>query len=107
MKKFYSISNGLIMPSLAEGLSLAMLENIAYGQPVILFRDSECAEDISDEGVVQIAEERSDACLANAIVKWYEKEWDKEHIVEFSKYFTMERMADDYIDYFKKLLLKK
>lgn len=107
MKKFYSISDGLIMPSLAEGLSLAMLENIAYGQPVILFRDSECTEDISDEGVVQIAKERSDACLANAIVKWYEKEWDKEYIVDFSKYFTMDRMADDYIDYFKKLLMKK
>lgn len=107
MKKFYSISDGLIMPSLAEGLSLAMLENIAYGQPVILFRDSECMEDISDEGVVQIAEERSDVCLADAIVKWYEKEWNKEYIVDFSKYFTMERMADDYIDYFKETVNEK
>lgn len=107
MKKFYSISNGLIMPSLAEGLSPAMLENIAYGQPVILFRDSECIEDLNDERVLQIAEERSDMCLADAIVKWYEKEWNKEYILEFSKYFTMERMADDYIAYLKKLLMKK
>lgn len=107
MKKFYSISNGLIMPSLAEGLSLAMLENIAYGQPVILFRDSECMEDLSDESVVQIAEDRSDACLADAIMKWYEKEWDKGYITDFSEYFTMERVAEDYIDYFKKLLMKK
>lgn len=107
MKKFYSISSGLIMPSLAEGLSLAMLENITYGQPVILFRDSECMEDLSDEGVVQIAEKRSDECLADAIVKWYGKDWDKEYIIEFSKYFTMERMANDYLDYFKKLLMKR
>lgn len=104
MKKLYSVSDGLIMPSYAEGLSIAALENIAYGQPVILFRDSECTEDLNDENVVQIAETRSDGCLTDAIIKWYEKEWDSKYIIKFSKYFSMERMAEDYITYYRKIL---
>lgn len=104
MKKYYSVADGLIMPSYAEGLSVAALEAIAYGLPVIMFRDSECAEDLDDERVVCLAKERSDECLAEAIQKWYGTEWDKEYIIEYSKYFTMERVADDYIRYYRKRL---
>ena len=104
IKKYYSISNGLILPSFAEGLSIAALENIAYGQPVIIFKDSECYEDLNDDKTVQIAEKRTDACLADAILKWYEKDWDNDYIREFSKYFTMERMAKEHIDYYRTLL---
>lgn len=106
IKEYYSISNGLILPSFAEGLSIAALENIAYGQPVILFKDSECYDDLNDEKIVQVAEERTDKCLADAIIKWYENEWDNEYIVEFSKYFTMERMASEHIEYYQTILKK-
>lgn len=104
MKKYYSLCKGLIMPSFAEGLSIAALETIAYGQPVIMFGDSECYDDLNDERVVQIAKERTDECLADAIVKWYEKEWDNDYIINFSKYFTMERMADDHINEYKRII---
>lgn len=104
MKKYYSVVDGLIKSSYAEGLSLAALEAIAYGLPVIMFKDFECAEDLNDDKVVCFANERSDACLADVIEAWYEREWDKKYIMEYSQYFTMERVADDYIRYYKKRL---
>lgn len=104
IKKYYSIANGLIMPSYAEGLSLAVLEAIAYGLPVIMFADSECAEDLDDEKVVCFVKDRSDFSLAQAMEIWSEKKWDKEYIIKYSEYFTMERVADDYIKYYRNRL---
>lgn len=104
MKVYYSVAEGLIMPSYAEGLSIAALEAIAYGLPVIMFRDSECADDLDDANVVCFAEARSDEALAKAIWNWYGKEWDREYIKEYSKYFSMERMAEDYLEFYKKII---
>lgn len=104
MKKCYSIADGLIMPSYAEGLSIAALEAIAYGLPVIMFLDSECAEDLGDEKVVCFAKERSDVCLARSIEEWYGKEWNRDYIIDYAKYFTMERVADEYIEYYNRIL---
>ncbi len=99
MKKVYSIVDGLVMPSLSEGLSLVALEMITYGKPVIMFSDNETAGDVNDEKVVVLANEHSDQALAESIVEWYEKDWDEGYIKEYSKYYNMERVADDYIKY--------
>ncbi len=101
MKKYYSISDGLIMPSLAEGLSIAALEAIAYGLPIIMFSDLECARDLNDNKVVCFAKKRDDVSLAKAIEDWYLHDWDKNYIIKFSKFFSMERVAEDYINYYK------
>lgn len=107
MKTYYSIADGLIMPSLAEGLSIAALEAIAYGLPVIMFQDSECAEDLNDNNVVSFACGRDDQTLADAISLWYQKQWNKDYIVEYAKQFTMERMATNYINYYKMRINKR
>lgn len=104
MKKYYTISDGLIMPSLAEGLSIAALEQIAYGKPVIMFSDSECALDLNDEKVSCFAVSHDNKGLADAIEGWYNKEWNEEYIINYSHYYTMERMADDYIAYYRNAL---
>ena len=105
MKEYYSIADGLVVPSKAEGLSIAMLETIAYGLPVVMFADSECAEDLNDNNVVCFADDRSSQGLAEAMKKWYQREWDHNYIMQYSKYFSMERMAADYIKYYKSRLL--
>lgn len=104
MKEYYSIANGLIMPSYAEGLSIAALEAISYGLPLIMFSDSECAEDLNDEKVSILADNRSSQKLANTIIHWYENNWDKKYIKQFSTNFTMERMADEYIEMNRELI---
>lgn len=104
MKKVYTITSGLIMTSYAEGLSISVLEAITYGLPIIMFSDSECALDLTDRRVVCFAKNYTDSSLAAAIDTWYNESWNKEYIQEYSKYFMMERMADDYLRYYKRLI---
>lgn len=105
MPSYYHASDAYIMPSKAEGLSLSALEAISFGKPVILFSDSECFNDLFDDGVVCFAESRTDQAFADTIERWFYRKWDSNHIKTFSKYFTLERMADDYIKYYRSLLM--
>lgn len=104
MKKFYSIADGLISCSLAEGLSIAMLEMLAYGKPVIMCSELEGAEDLKDDEVVCFADSRSDSSFADAIVKWYEKKWDEKYILQYSEQFAMENVAENYIRHYRQIL---
>ncbi len=99
MKQVYSVADGLIMASLSEGLSLVALEMMTYGKPVIMFEDNETAGDINDGKAVVFAKDHSDQALADAITEWYEHEWDEDYIKEYVSYYSMERVADDYINY--------
>ncbi len=107
MKDYYSISDALIMSSYAEGLSISALEAIAYGLPVIMYSDSECADDLNDPKVVCLADSHSDASMAKAIHEWYEKSWDSEYIRNYSKHFTMEEMAKNYLEFYKKTISER
>ena len=104
MKKYYSVADGLVMPSYAEGLSIAALEAISYGLPVIMFSDSECMQELQDEKVVCTAAERSDQCLAEAVVEWYGREWDRQYITDYARYFSLERVAEEYMEYYQDVI---
>ena len=106
MKDFYSISDALIMPSYAEGLSISALEAIAYGLPLIMYADSECADDLNDPRVTCFADSHSDASMGKAIHEWYGKTWDSEYIKSYSKRFTMDEMAGNYLKFYEKILLE-
>lgn len=107
MKKYYSIADGYILISLAEGLSLTMLEAMVFGLPLIMFDDVEGASDLQDEKVTVFVRGKRDEDVIDAINEWKNKDWDKEYIQEYSKYFSLERVADDYIAYYKKRLAGK
>ncbi len=106
MYRYYSIADGYIMPSLAEGLSIACLEALRYGIPQIMFEDSECAEDLGDSKVSILVKERSNIALSKGIEQWYYTKWDTEYIKNYSNYFSMERVVSDYLEYYKKILRK-
>lgn len=101
MPQIYSVTDVLVLPSLMEGLSLVTLEAIQHGKPVIMYADNETASDVNSPDATILVKERSDQALADAIVEWYERDWDIKKIKEYSKNFTIERVADEYILYAK------
>lgn len=106
MQEHYSICDGMIMPSITEGLSVAAIEAIAYGMPLIMFSDLECAVDLDDEKVCCFAKNRTDQALAEAIERWERTIWDKNAILKYAEHFSMERVAEEYIDYYRDILDK-
>ena len=103
MTGLYSIADGLAQPSIYEGMSLAVLEMLSFGAPVILFADNGGVFEVGDRDASVVVNERSDNALADAIIRWYEREWDKRKIKSFSRKFSMERVADDYIRFAKNI----
>lgn len=104
MAKYYAIADGYILISLAEGLSLTMLEAMVYGLPLIMFGDVEGASDLADKKISLFVHGKENKDVIDAILKWKNTEWDKCYIQEYAKYFNMGRVADDYIAYYKKRL---
>lgn len=107
MERVYTVADGLIIPSLLEGLSLVALEMMTYGKPIIMFSDNETAVDICDPKVMVLAEDHSDQALAAAMKKWYETDWDQAIIADYSKQFSMEQVAQNYISYCKKRIIQQ
>lgn len=106
MKDYYSIADALIIPSYAEGLSISALEALTCGLSLIMYADSECADDLNDPKVCCFADSHSDVSMMKAIEKWYSKQWDNEYIKAYSKRFTMEEMTKNYLNFYEQLVLK-
>ncbi len=99
MAAIYEDADGLVLPSLREGLSLVTLEMMQFGKPVIMFSDNETAYDVHDDRVAVLVDEHTDLALSNAIVRWYNAEWDEKYIRKYASYYSIERVADEYINY--------
>ncbi len=101
MHDLYASVDALIMPSLNEGLSLVALEALVYGKPVIMFSDNETAGDVNDSCATVMVDAHSDEALAKGIEEWYGRSWNTDKIMEYSKYFNMERVAEEYLKYIR------
>ena len=104
MIDIYSSVDGLVIPSLSEGLSLVAIEMIAFGKPVIMFYDNETAGDLNDNKAVILIPDHTNEALAQGITEWYVREWDSKYIRDYSQYYNMDRVAEDYIAYINQLL---
>ena len=99
MHSLYAAVDGLIMPSLNEGLSLVALEALIYGKPVIMFLDNETAGDVNDPCATVLVGDRSNAALGEGILEWYERDWDESAIRKYADHFNMENVAEKYVEY--------
>ncbi len=99
MHDLYAAVDGLIMPSLNEGLSLVAIEALVYGKPVIMFSDNETAGDVNNQAATILVHDHSDYALRDGIIEWYSRNWDEDAIEKYSKSFNIECVANKYVEF--------
>jgi glycosyltransferase involved in cell wall biosynthesis len=102
LSSYYGQSDYCIIASIYEAFGLSIIEAFSFGLPVICFEDISAFEDIYNEKCVFRVKERSDIALAHAIKTSFSTEWDKDSIKEWSQKFSLENMAKNYIEVYKK-----
>lgn len=104
---FYSFSDGVISASKAEGFSMVFLEAMVYGLPLILPEGLDANEDIRNDEVTCITENNSDEGFVAAMKFWYDKQWNKDFIRDYSDRFRMEETANNYIQYYEDIVTEQ
>lgn len=93
---FYQDADATILTSITEGFGLSIIEGFVYGKPNVTFADLPAIQDVFNERAMILAEERSDAALANAMQKMMKASFDRETIMNYAQKFSFERMAEKY-----------
>lgn len=101
---YYIASDATILTSLSEGFGLSIIEGYVYGKPALIFSDLSAFADICDVNTAVGISERSDESLATGMLVCMDKSWDKEYIANFSKRFSFDCMASNYLDLFQRIL---
>lgn len=104
LHNYYSQAKLNVVVSKDEGFGLSTIEGFAYGLPTLTFSDLDAVPDLFNEKAMQLVYDRSDEALAKGIEVALNKEWDKEWIKEYSNKFSLEKMADNYIEYYSKII---
>lgn len=104
LQNYYSAANLNVLASIDEGFGLSMVEGFVYGVPCVTFSDLDAVPDIYDERAMLLCENRADEDLAKSIEMALNKRWDKEWIMEYSKNFSLKKMAERYIDLYKRIV---
>ena len=92
-----------VLFSINDGFGLSIIEGYMNGVPSIAFTDLDAIEDVNAaEALIEIPERN-----LNTVVKFLNRalsrEWNKLEIEEFGKRFSIETMAKQYVDIYKKI----
>lgn len=101
---FYKACDATILTSITEGFGLSIIEGFVYGKPNVTFADLPATPDLYDEGVMVVAENRTDQTLAQAMVEVMHKSFDINYISEYVHNFSFEKMAKCYRDLYKDIV---
>lgn len=101
---YFSQANYNIVASISEGFGLSMIEGFKCGVPTLTFSDLDAVPDLFHEKAMLLVHQRTDEALANGIQKMVSVVWDKNFIQEYSRNFSLEHMAKDYIKVYKKIV---
>ena len=89
-----------LVASKDEGFGLSIIEAYAHGVPTVTFSDLDAVTDLFNEECMICVDSRDDASFAKAIESGLVREWKKDFIYEFAKAFSLENMANKYIEVF-------
>jgi glycosyltransferase involved in cell wall biosynthesis len=93
-----------IVASISEGFGLSIIEGFVFGLPCLTFSDLDAVPDLYHPNAMLLVENRSDNALTNGIEKMIVTNWNKKFIQEYAQKFTLEKMAEEYINFYEKTL---
>ncbi|MBL8511369.1 MAG: glycosyltransferase family 4 protein [Betaproteobacteria bacterium] len=104
LAKFYEAAHGVLVVSHMEGFGMSVCEGFRYGIPSLLYSDLDVVADIYDEAAVMLMKERCDGALAEAMLSFSYRSWDRVEAIRCSKPFSQERMAETYLNVFRNVV---
>ena len=106
-----SISDIVVLPSLREGLSIALLEAMAAGKPIVATNIGSNSEVIKDGVSGLLVPSKDHKALAEAVMKILlnpdlAKKLGNSARVVYQNYYTEDRMLNEYVKLYKSLYKK-
>ena len=102
LSDFYKQADFNIVASISEGFGLSIIEGFVYGLPCLTFNDLDAVSDLFSKRSMITIMERTDEALAKGITQMTNKKWNKQIIQLHSQNFSLEQMAQKYIQSYKK-----
>lgn len=99
---YYEAANATILTSKTEGFGLSIIEGYVYGKPCITYADLPATIDLYSSESMILSEGRNDIQLAKAMSKAMHTIFNKDAIIQYSKKFSFEAMAQKYVQEYKK-----
>jgi len=101
---YYNQADFNIVASISEGFGLSMIEGFSHGLPTITFSDLDAIPDLYHEKAMVLVNERTDEALAQGIEQITSMDWDKQFIQNYAQNFSLELMAENYINVYDKII---
>lgn len=103
---YYQQADFTVLASISEGFGLSIIEGFANGLPNLTYSDLDAVTDVYDEKAMITIDRRSDKDLSIGMIKMLENNWDKNYIKSHAENFSLEKMGNEYVKYYKKVMLK-
>lgn len=103
LSPFWKLADLNILLSVNEGFGLSIIEGYTNGVPSVLFEDLDAAQDISDEMATKLIANRKNHTIVDTVVDALNYGWHEDKIRMFGNHFSMENIANKYIELYRKL----
>lgn len=103
MPTYYQQGNVVALLSVSEGFGLGLIEGMHYGLPCISFDDIDAFEDVYNSNAMVGVSEHDNNAVAKGLQVLLTNEWDKAKIIEASRKFEPEKMAESYLTCFNQI----
>ncbi len=102
LNAYYQQSDANIVVSKEEGFGLPIIEGFVHGLPCLTYADLDAVPDLYNKEAMLLMQGRSNDELARGMEQIIKSRWEKEFIKEYSRKFSLEKMAEDYIELYNK-----
>lgn len=89
--------------SINDGFGLSIIEGYMNGVPSIAFADLDAIEDVYAAETLTEIPERNLSVVVKFLNRALDRKWNKLEIEKFGKSFSIEIMAKQYVDIYKKI----